>query len=376
MHGRSAILVLASAGCAFTARAVPDADPPDGPAVSPDAPAAAKPWFDLAWSRRNAIEIHTQRLNAALGGYPLAGFPVLVELPATFDHAHVAAGGADLRFVLEDQATVVPYEIETYDATGTSLLWVRVPSIAPAAGNPRLWLYHGNPSAPAASNGAAVFAAEHVSVHHLGPNYLDVTGHGHDGVPSNDQPDTVSAGAIGEARNFDGAAESITLNGEAAYDFTTSLSVSAWINVSTFDVAYQALVCKGDDTWRIHRENATDAIGFGTNGPTSDNTAGTVNVKTGGWRHVAIVYTGAEKQVYVDGVLDRGEPYAKALSTDNTPVSFGLNATATTGGRRLWRGGIDEVRISQQPRSPAWISAEHATAVDHQLVTIGADETR
>jgi biopolymer transport protein ExbB len=376
------LALLLAAGCKFTGdhggganvddAAVVDAAPDSGPDGS------SRIWWNDQWTRRNLVTIHVDQLDATLAGYPLVGFPTLVTLtPAAIDYGAINADGSDLRFVLTDGTTVVPHELDTFVDDGTTRIWVRIPAIGPGT-TPQVWLYHGNPAAASNQDAPGVFAATHVSVHHLDDvteELADATNHGHTGRTPEGNPGAIT-GAIGPGRDFDGSTEYITLDNEAAYDFTTTLSVSAWIKVPNFTAVYQALVCKGDNTWRIHREDQTRFIGFGTTSEGNDNHSGDVVVDNDQWRHVAIVYDGAAKRIYVDGVQDQSDPYAETIETDDTPVSIGRNANSTVGGTRLWRGGVDEVRISQAARSAAWISAEHRMVTNALVVTIAPDESR
>ncbi len=66
------------------------------------------------------------------GSTPLADFPVLVRLSATspsgFDYADCASDGSDIRFSDED-GNLIPHEIDTWDTTGESLVWVKLPEL-------------------------------------------------------------------------------------------------------------------------------------------------------------------------------------------------------------------------------------------------------
>ena len=65
------------------------------------------------------------------GAEALANFPVLVRLTegvAGFSYAHCAADGKDLSFKSWD-GTSLPREIEKWNASGESLVWVLIPSL-------------------------------------------------------------------------------------------------------------------------------------------------------------------------------------------------------------------------------------------------------
>ena len=368
-------------GCGFSAHGGLQ-DPVDAPANTPidsapgDPDAARTDWWNAGWGHRRLVTIDTSKLSKSLMGYPLAGFPVLVKLtPQTINYAAVKSDGSDLRFVLPDQTTVLPYDIDTFASNGTSLIWVRIPALAATAVQ-TLFVYHGNATATPSASGADVFADSHVSVHHLGADYTDVTGHAHTGTPTG-SPGIATGSPLGGARQFDGSSDYVTLAGEASYDFTTTLTVSAWIRIAGFDVVYQAIVTKGDTAWRIQRENATRHLGFGTTSGTAfDNVEGKTTVDNDQWHHAAIVYDGAKKLVYVDGVEDATKNYALTLDQNDEAVAIGRNSESppTLGGQRLWKGDLDEIRISSVARAPAWIGAEYVTATNAAFVVIGADQ--
>ncbi len=101
-----------------------------------------------AWSRGARI---------AFPGYTnsetLSNIPLLVRLDATnvpgFSYSQLAfANGADLRFTDASGTTELAYEIEKWDPAGTSLVWVRVPSLT---ANTSILAFWGNPAATASA---------------------------------------------------------------------------------------------------------------------------------------------------------------------------------------------------------------------------------
>ena len=68
------------------------------------------------------------------GTEPLSGFPVLVRIaadsPNGFSYAdlHSPTTGADIAFIGMDRAGL-PFEIDTWNTNGTSLIWVRLPTM-------------------------------------------------------------------------------------------------------------------------------------------------------------------------------------------------------------------------------------------------------
>ena len=96
----------------------------------------------LAAATALATTIDPSNYRCAMSISPAAGkvtstisenFPLLVRLSSTrqlgFDPAECGVNGADLRFALAD-GTLLAHEIDTWNQTGESLVWVNVPSLA------------------------------------------------------------------------------------------------------------------------------------------------------------------------------------------------------------------------------------------------------
>ena len=70
------------------------------------------------------------------GSTPLENFPVLVRISPTrisgFAYADCASGGADISFK-DANGNALDFEIDTWNASGESLVWVKVPSLSGTA---------------------------------------------------------------------------------------------------------------------------------------------------------------------------------------------------------------------------------------------------
>ena len=80
-------------------------------------------------------------LSGYTGASTLEGFPVLVRISESisgFSYAHCAAGGADLRFTDAD-GNLIPHEIETWNTSGESAVWVKVPVLSGSATTVRMY---------------------------------------------------------------------------------------------------------------------------------------------------------------------------------------------------------------------------------------------
>src|ERR1700754_3850196 len=116
----------------------------------------------------------------------LSGFAVKVRLEApNFDYA----GGADpdhLVFTTAVSATPLPYEVEKWDPSGTSTIWVKLPTLTATAQTLDLY-YAGAPANATSPTG--VWDSGFVTVNHFNAGdastILDSTAHGFAGTPWN-----------------------------------------------------------------------------------------------------------------------------------------------------------------------------------------------
>lgn len=321
-------------------------------------------WWDTAWTRRRFLAVAGPGLAA-----PLEGGVVMLRLdPDRIDYAATRPKAGDLRFVLDGMP--LPFEVERWVPDGTSTLWLRVPQV-PAERGPALELamYYGNPLASASADAAATWAGDYVSVHHL-EALADATGNGHDaGSPT---PPTATDGQVGGAMLFDGADDYLVLGGEAAYDFTDAFTAEALVQVVAFDLEWQAILTKGDAAWRMHRQGTGRAVGFGTTvGTVDDSLSGVVPIDDADWHHLAVVFDGTTKRIYVDGVQDAEQALAGPLDTSDEVVMIGENSSMTG---RMFDGRIDEVRISGIARGPEYF-AWHARSLADEVVSFGDEQS-
>jgi hypothetical protein len=95
-------------------------------------PAAS--WYDENFSRRKKIRV----INATAGALT----NVQVKLAVTYD-ADMQSDFDDLRFTDSTGTTSINYFIESYIASATSTVWIKVPSL-PASGSADIYMYYGD----------------------------------------------------------------------------------------------------------------------------------------------------------------------------------------------------------------------------------------
>ena len=100
-------------------------------------------WYDTNWKYRSIINLQEN------SGVLLTNFQVRVTIP--YHSTRMKNDFSDLRFTSSDETTLIPYWIQTYVASTTATVWVKVPSI-PASGTTRIYMYYGNPGAAAGTD--------------------------------------------------------------------------------------------------------------------------------------------------------------------------------------------------------------------------------
>src|SRR5262245_46171353 len=108
--------------------------------------AQASSWWNSEWTSRKLITLDTTANGVAITD-PIGTTPVLIRLHAGNCQLDAAKeDGSDIRFLAEDNKTILPYHIEKYDTLmGEAFIWVKVPDVKPGA-KTSFWLYYGNAS--------------------------------------------------------------------------------------------------------------------------------------------------------------------------------------------------------------------------------------
>ncbi len=178
-----------------------------------------------------------------------------------------------------------------------------------------------------------------------GSTAADASGNGNDGLVTGSpqwEPSTGRAGGTLLVRNG-----SVQIGQKAPFNVTEAITISVWTRVETLDKWWQALVTKGDTSWRLHRSGDADCLEFACNGPQSSS-GGAASAKSnrvlsdGRWHHVVATYDGSRIALYFDGELDAYCSAWGRLQTNDQPVCIGDNAEQPG---RYWNGRIDDVRI-------------------------------
>ncbi|MBM4025475.1 MAG: hypothetical protein FJ280_08710 [Planctomycetes bacterium] len=191
-----------------------------------------------------------------------------------------------------------------------------------------------------------------------GRTAADSSGQGHNATVQGNPDWQPAAGRLGGAIALGGDGDFLDVAAGAAFDCSAGVTVAAWIRVNAFDRPWQAIVTKGDNTYRIQRNNETNTLEFACTGlviPGGNpygSLFGSTPIGRNQWHHVAGVYDGKRMYLYVDGTLDASQEAWGAINTNDTPVQIGANTQMQD---RFWNGLLDDVRIYNYGLSEAQI---------------------
>jgi hypothetical protein len=237
--------------------------------------------------------------------------------------------------------------VEWDKANKTGKVWVRVPQVDGSSTTDYITLYYGCDSCTTNSyaRSDSVFTV-FKSVFHLNApeaKAYDATTLANHGTFLSNLPNLANGGIVTKnAAVFDGSANSyIDVPNESNYDLTTNISVYAWIKVGSFSTAYQAILTKGSDAFRLTRHNNTNFAYFAcTKTAATFQVGGAVNLNDGNWHLVVGTYAGDSLRLYVDGARDGGAvALTGSITVNNSDLLIGENNGT------VWNGDISEVRI-------------------------------
>jgi hypothetical protein len=143
----------------------------------------------------------------------------------------------------------------------------------------------------------------------------------------------------------------VEIANEAAFDFTHNLTIEAWVR-SDAGKAVKTILSKGNNAWNLQM-NQNNQIEFNTSGLSQETTTSQTALNPGTWYHVAAVWNGSEKIIYINGIEDARSSFVTGeLSESNFNLCIGGDPAASG---KTFSGMIDDVRIWNVDRDPELI---------------------
>lgn len=371
------------------------------------------PWKDSDRNYRIMLTIDNSD-----GTEDLADFPVPVKLnPTTIDYT--VTSEADLKFYNDDQTKELSYEVEKWDPTDESIVWVKVPLIRGHSSTDRIWLYYGG-STLSNPQQKAVWDPGFLLVYHFGERiqdyfyqptavkqYTDSTANNNTGLrqaagasssgPSytlyaKDDPRYNMVGRYYEShRGYVRAQSGLVGDGEQ------QLTVSLWARANEYElnklsyylIARQRSADSSNQAYFLKLAGGNWSANLYTNDADPAKNGSTAAALNGGnvtadWTYFTLTYdantAGNNLKLYRDGVLvdsaARTGPLITTSGASTAPltISKSSNSGAAGGG---YRGGVDEVRVSNVARSEAWVKAEYKSmSKNSNFIVFGQQEKK
>ena len=175
--------------------------------------------------------------------------------------------------------------------------------------------------------------------------WIDRSGRQNDGTGMRMDKPSVSEGAQNglNALDFDGDNEYIAIANEGEFDAVEGLTVFIVFQSDGLEDTFEALLTKGEGTWRIHRQRDQPRIAYHVNsGDTEVNVTSQTNVDNTGFHLVTAHTEGRVHSLYVNGVREAQGTLPGAMNQNNSPVHIADNDDARD---REWDGKVGEVLI-------------------------------
>ena len=317
-------------------------------------------WWNGDWASRQQITLDAGPKGANLKA-DLDNVPVLIRLHSgNFDFLSANPDGSDLRFVAGDDKTPLKFYIEKFDPVNQlAVIWVQLPKLA--AGKPAtLWLYSGNDKAGPAGDAKAVFDAHQTAVYDFAQAGMpkDVTANANNASASGAGQDANAI--IGTGASFNGS-QTIQVPASASLGIPAGgqFTWSAWIKPAA--AGQNAVLFSQGDL----------SIGLDAAGVYAKQGGVTLHAPLGGagWHQVALTAGPAGYALYVDGNAAATAP--GSLAALNAPLTLGADAQGGEG----YKGGMDEVELSNAARSADWIGlAAKSQGPDAAFIKVGQAE--
>ena len=309
-------------------------------------------------------------------------FPLLVRLGGyanAFDFSQARTDGGDIRFV-DDQGHNLNYQIERWES-GRRLaeLWVSVPRIVGRSAANTIILYWGNEFAGPLASGTAVFdsytCVYHIEDTSVAKQIQDDSGHRYVGSidsPASDAPASVNThadGVIGYGLALDGGSSFLATS--SIPQSPQSLSIALWFNAQLDTSGGLAVFYQPGPG--MNNGSTNHAITMNPGGTLSFSVlhqsarvavTSLTSYDDHAWHFVTARLSASGQNLFVDGESVAEDP--TLTSADSSPDSvwrFGqLPGVAAAGVPSAYFAGVlDEIRVSGNEESAAWIKLAYAT---------------
>jgi len=328
--------------------------------------------FEEGWQYRKQITIdHTQVAG------DLSYFPVLISTVDNDLRDKTQEDGDDILFMDgHGVANKLYHELERFDgSSGELITWVNTPSLSSTV-DTSLYLYYGNPNSGSQQMPERVWSTHYSGIWHL-DDLHDSSSNTNDGSNHG----TISIlGQIGNARSFDGNNDHITVSDDPSLNFhnTNQLTIMLWVKRDHVNAPKtEKLISKSTTAYNA---------GYGLNIRTNNSIRfevrtgskvfymlSTTELMDANWHHITAIWDDGSQYIYVDGEFDKYKFQGDfSIKDDHKSLEIGIHYSDN----QPFKGCIDEIYISDTPRSASWIKTSYNNQNDpSSFLSFGPEET-
>jgi biopolymer transport protein ExbB len=336
-------------------------------------PSLSHAWWNDDWNFRKEISLDLTPAGGDIAA-TATDVPVLLRLSlGNFTYfGDVKPDGSDFRVIAGDDKTPLKFHVERFDpANQMAYIWVKVPQLTGGVNTDKIFLYYGNPNAPAAAEPAGTYDANQALVLHLSEtagNPVDATAFGNSVATSN--AELAPASLIGGGAAFTGA-NVITVPSSASLRLVPSkgLTLSTWVRIDAEQAdAHVLSLADGPKSVVLGITGTAPFARLADGVDTPAMVQGPPSLVTGQWHHVAVTVGSERIALYLDGVEVGSSP----ATVPEIAGTFTVGAAA--GGTNFLTGAVDEVQVSNVARPAEWLRAQaRAQGAESALVVYGSD---
>lgn len=319
--------------------------------------ASAHAWWNEDWTERTRITLDTSDKGQAIGE-AVANAPLAIRLHSgNFDFLAAQAEGHDLRVLAADDKTVLPHRIERFDPINElAVLWVQLPNVLPGSDKNLVYVYAGNDKAPAVTEATPVVAD---AATRFLVRFDDAANAGADAVgqlkataPVPPETNALLAGGAkltGTALVWPAADAIKTAEGGA-------MTVSLWLKLDAAAAAGAGAAAGAKGSVLALGPLAVDLVDGQFNArvgnrrlsaaaaAASASGAAASALVPGTWTHLALVLTGSQARLHVNGVPVAEAAVATPEVAGELRVGEGL------------QGAVDQLEVANTARRTEWLT--------------------
>jgi len=322
----------------------------------------AHAWWNGEWTLRKKIVLDTSGSGASVSD-PTGAVPILIRLyDGNFRFSNAKPDGSDIRFLGEDDKTLLAYHIEKFDPLlNEAFVWVKVPDLKPGTKN-TIWLYYGNSGNKAVKveDTKGTYDENTVLVYHFsehGQPAYDYSANGNNALSAGTPSDSA---IIGTGLRLDGRT-SITIPPSASFAWQNGALIT-WSCWAKFGAPQpNAIIFSRRGSGKAFVIGVDNAVPFVEvrGGGSSQRSGVGAPIAANTWRHLAVVAGGGKVILYLDG-----EQYAALIASVPSFDGAALIGGDASEGEGFV-GELDELEISRIARP--------ASAIKLAAVSQGAD---